>query len=50
LDVLQEVIKADFVMLSYSTVNLYNMSHGFSQSLLNKLIQNQQTEQLTTNN
>ena len=50
LDVLQEVIKADFVMLSYSTVNLYNMSHGFSQSLLNKLIQNQQTEQLITDN
>ena len=50
LDVLQEVINADFVMLSYSTVNLYNMSHGFSQSLLNKLIQNQQTEQLITDN
>ena len=50
LDVLQEVIDADFVMLSYSTVNLYNMSHGFSQSLLNKLIQNQQTEQLITDN
>ena len=50
LDVLQEVIDADFVMLSYSTVNLYNMSHGFSQNLLNKLIQNQQTEQLITDN
>ena len=48
LDVLQEVIDADFVMLSYSTVALYQMSNGFSQSLLNKLKQKQQTEQLTT--
>lgn len=41
LDVLQEVIKADFVMLSYSTVALYNMSHGFSEALLEKLEQKQ---------
>ena len=47
LDMLQEVIKADFVMLSYSTVTLYKMSNGFSQSLLNKLKQKQQTEQQT---
>jgi hypothetical protein len=45
IDVLQEVIDADFVMLSYSTTALYKMSNGFSQSLLDKLIQNQQTEQ-----
>ena len=38
LNVPQEVIDADFVMLSYSTVSLYQMSNGFSQSLLNKLI------------
>lgn len=43
LDVLQEVIDADFVMLSYSTVALYKMSNGFSQSLLNELKQKQQT-------
>ena len=41
LDVLQEVINADFVMLSYSTVALYNMSHGFSEALLEKLEQKQ---------
>ena len=41
LDVLQEVIDADFVMLSYSTVSLYKMSNGFSQSLLNELKQKQ---------
>ena len=45
IDVLQEIIDADFVMLSYSTTALYKMSNGFSQSLLDKLIQNQQTEQ-----
>ena len=47
IDVLQEVIDADFVMLSYSTVSLYQMSHGFSERLLDELIQ-KQTEQLTT--
>ena len=47
LDVLQEVIDADFVMLSYSTVALYQMSNGFSQSLLDKLKQHQ-TEQVQT--
>ena len=41
LDVVQEVIDADFVMLSYSTVSLYKMSNGFSESLLNKLKQKQ---------
>ena len=44
LDVLQEVIDADFVMLSYSTVTLYQMSNGFSEQLLyllNKKIENQ---------
>jgi len=45
LDMLQEVLDADFVMLSYSTLSLYKMSNGFSQSLLNLLIQKQQTEQ-----
>ena len=39
LDVLQEVIDADFVMLSYSTVALYKMSNGFSECLLKKLEQ-----------
>ena len=48
LDVLQEVLDADFVMLSYSTVALYQMSNGFSESLLNKLKQKQKTEQLQT--
>ena len=43
LDVLQEVIDADFVMLAYSTLALYKMSNGFSQSLLNELKQKQQT-------
>ena len=41
LDVLQEVIDADFVMLSYSTVALYKMSNGFSEALLKKLEQKQ---------
>ena len=39
LDVLQEVIDADFVMLSYSTVSLYKMSNGFSERLLRELKQ-----------
>ena len=43
LDVLQEVIDADFVMLAYSTVSLYKMSNGFSEYLLIEL------EQKTTN-
>ena len=37
LDVLQEVIDADFVMLSYSTAALYKMSNGFSERLLQEL-------------
>ena len=41
LDVLQEIIDADFVMLSYSTVALYKMSNGFSEALLAKLEQKQ---------
>lgn len=41
LDVLQEVIDADFVMLSYSTVSLYKMSNGFSERLLKELEQKQ---------
>lgn len=41
LDVLQEVIDADFVMLSYSTVSLYKMSNGFSEQLLKELEQKQ---------
>ena len=41
LDVLQEVIDADFVMLSYSTVALYKMSNSFSEYLLKKLEQNE---------
>ena len=38
-DVLQEVIDADFVMLSYSSVALYKMSNGFSERLLRELKQ-----------
>ena len=45
IDVLQEVIDADFVMLSYSTVALYKMSNGFSEALLETLEQKQKTEQ-----
>ena len=41
LDVLQEVIDADFVMLAYSTVSLYKMSNGFSEYLLKELEQNE---------
>lgn len=33
-DVLQEVIDADFVMLAYCTPQIYEMSQGFSQRLL----------------
>ncbi len=40
-DVLKEVLRADFVMLSYSTVSLYKMSNGFSEALLEKLEQKQ---------
>ena len=36
-DVLKEVLSADFVMLSYSTISLYEMSNGFSQRLLHEL-------------
>ena len=41
LDVLQEVIDADFVMLAYSTVSLYKMSNGFSEALLQEIKQKQ---------
>ncbi len=41
LDVLQEVVDADFVMLSYSTTALYKMSNGFSERLLKELKQKQ---------
>lgn len=41
LDVLQEVIDADFVMLAYSTVSLYKMSNGFSEVLLQEIKQKQ---------
>ena len=37
LDILQEVIDADFVMISYSTVGLYIMSNDFSKKLLRKI-------------
>lgn len=33
-DVLQEVLNADFVMLAYCTPQIYTMSQGFSQQLL----------------
>ena len=33
-DVMEQVLDADFVMLAYNTVNLYKMSQGFSQELL----------------
>lgn len=36
-DVLQEVIDADFVMLSYSTVGLYRLGNGFPERLLEEL-------------
>lgn len=41
IDVLQEVIDADFVMLAYSTVSLYKMSNGFSEALLQEIKQKQ---------
>ena len=37
LDVLDEVLNADFVMLSYSSTQLYKMSDGFSKRLLTEL-------------
>ena len=36
-DVLKEVLLSDFVMLSYSTVSLYQMSNGFSKRLLHEI-------------
>ena len=36
-DVVDEVLTADFVMLAYSTQQLYKMSNGFSQDLLIRL-------------
>lgn len=36
-DVLDEVLSSDFVMLAYSTQQLYKMSNGFSQALLIRL-------------
>ena len=33
-DVMQEVLDADFVMIAYNTSQLYKMSQGFSQQLL----------------
>ena len=39
-DVLDEVLNADFVMLSYSSVQLYKMSDGFSKRLLTELCYN----------
>ena len=41
LDVLQEVVNADFVMLSYSTSAIYEMSNGFSEQLILELKQEQ---------
>lgn len=46
IDVLQEVIDADFVMLSYSTTALYKMSNGFSERLLKELEQKQKTNNM----
>lgn len=37
IDLLDEVLSADFVMLAYSTQQLYKMSNGFSQDLLIRL-------------
>ncbi len=37
LDLLDEVLDADFVMLSYSSTQLYKMSDGFTQQLLTEL-------------
>lgn len=37
LDLLDEVLNADFVMLSYSSVQLYKMSDGFSKQLITEL-------------
>lgn len=45
-DVLQEVVDADFVMLSNSTVSLYKMSNGFSQHLLDNLLQKDRDKKL----
>ena len=33
-DVMEQVLDADFVMIAYNTVELYKMSQGFSQQLL----------------
>jgi len=46
LDVLQEVMDADFVMLSYSTGSLYEMSNGFTKNMLYRL---QRKEKLENN-
>ncbi len=50
LDVLQEVMDADFVMLSYSTGSLYEMSNGFSKRLLYLIKQMEKNNQKTKNN
>ena len=42
IDVVQEVLDADFVMLAYSTVSLYKMSNGFSEALLREIKQKQE--------
>ena len=34
LDVMQEVLDADFVMIAYNTAQIYKMSQGFSQKVL----------------
>jgi hypothetical protein len=34
IDLLDEVLSADFIMLSYSTATIYGMSNGFSERLL----------------
>lgn len=41
-DVLQEVLSADFVMLSYATTQLYGMSNGFSSKILLELCYEQE--------
>lgn len=41
-DVLQDVIDADFVMLAYCTPQIYNMSQGFSQRLLMEICCNEE--------
>ena len=50
IDVLQDVVDADFVMIAYCTPQIYYMSQGFSQRLLMEICCNEEDIEAAQNN